>query len=407
MASSITTARWLVGLVTLATFINYVDRGTLATAAPLIKDELHLSNIQFGVVTSAFFWAYTPGQLLSSWLTERLNPYRALALGFTVWSAATALTGLANGFVALVLLRILLGLGESTAAPSGAKLVVDRVPASSFGIVSGIIGAGIAFGPSFGTLAGGQLMAHYGWRAMFAVFGVAALLWLWPWLAFSRASAALPRETEPVAAPSYIAILSQRSLWGGVFGHLTANYALYFLLSWLPLYLVKQRGFSIVEMAEVGSVVYAIYGVSSIGWGWLADRWIVAGTSLNTVRKTVICTGHFGLAFCLVGAALSGVPGSVIFLMVSGLFCGMIASSLAAITQTLAGPPAAAKWTGLQNMLANIAGIVAPIVTGFVVDSTGSFNIAFFVAAAVAIVGAAGWTLVIRRVEAVQWSTRR
>jgi MFS family permease len=312
------------------------------------------------------------------------------------------MTGLAGGFASLIALRILLGLGESTAAPSGAKLIVDNLPPARFGIVSGIIGAGIAFGPSFGTLTGGLLMARFGWRAMFLVFGVAALLWLVPWLRLARVVTPAAHEVELVP-PRFIEILSQRSLWGGTFGHITANYAFYFLLAWLPLYLVRERGFSLTEMAMIGAMVYGIYGLSAIGWGWIADRTIAQGRSLNAVRKTVIGTGHFGLAACLLGTAVSTATGAVAFLMIAGLFCGMIASTLAAITQTLAGTRAAARWTGLQNMLANIAGIAGPIITGIVVDKTGSFYVAFVLASVIAIVGAAGWLVIIRRVEPVAW----
>ena len=103
----------IVPLMALAVFINYVDRGNLATAAPLIKDELHLSASAFGVMTSAFFWTYTPCQLMAGWLTERFHPYKVLAVGLAMWSVATAATGLVTGFTALLLLRVLLGLGES------------------------------------------------------------------------------------------------------------------------------------------------------------------------------------------------------------------------------------------------------------------------------------------------------
>jgi len=397
------TAVWTIGLVAIATFINYVDRGLLGTAGPLLKHDLLLTNFGFGVVTSAFFWTYTPGQLLSAWVTERLGPHRTLALGFALWSLATALTGVAQTLWMLIALRLLLGLGESAAAPSGARLVVDAVPAARFGLTSGVIGAGIAMGPSFGTLTGGLLMVHYGWRVMFLVFGLVALLWLLPWQVLSRndrngqASAAQP------VPPPYPILLRQRRLWGAVMGHLMANYALYFLLAWLPLYLVKDRGLSLTEMAGLGGAVYGIYGVSAIATGWIADFAIARGIPLNRVRKTVIGLGHCGLALCLLGTVMSGRVGGIAFLLVSGLFCGLVASSLAAITQTMAGPRAAARWTGVQNMLANLAGIGSPIVTGALVDSTGSFTVAFAVAGLAALIGAIGWLFVIDRVEEVRW----
>lgn len=107
----------VVVLLALSVFINYVDRGNLATAGPLIKDELGLSATRFGLLVSVFFWTYTPAQILAGWLAEKINPYRTLALGLTLWAVATALTGLANGFAMLIALRLLLGLGESVAFP--------------------------------------------------------------------------------------------------------------------------------------------------------------------------------------------------------------------------------------------------------------------------------------------------
>jgi MFS family permease len=392
----------VVGLLTVAVFINYIDRGNLATAAPLLKHELHLTNTEFGLVTSAFFWAYTPGQLVAAWFVERINAYRALAAGFALWSIATALTGLANGLVSLIALRVLLGLGEASASPSGSKLLADHLPPARFGLAGGVLGAGIALGPSAGTLLGGLVMAWFGWRMLFALFGLAALAWLVPWLAVARHAEAQGAQAL-VKTRSYREIIAQRALWGCVLGHLMANFALYFLLAWLPLYLVSARGFTLVEMATIGGLVYAIYGISAIAVGAFADTLIASGTSLSVVRKATIAIGHVGLGICLAGAAFANRDASVVWLLVAGVFCGCIASSLLAITQTLAGPGAAAKWTGLQNMLANLAGIAGPVLVGYLVDVSGSFVLAFLFAGAAAMIGALGWTLVTPKVEPILW----
>ncbi len=394
----------LVTLLAVAIFINYIDRGNLSTAAPLIKDEMHLTTVQLGLLTSAFFWTYTPSQLLAAWLADRLNPYRTLALGFAVWCVATALTGFAGGFLSLLVLRFFLGLGESVAFPCTSKLMAKHVPASALGFANGFTQAGIGFGPAVGTLAGGLLMVHFGWRAMFAVFGIAALFWLWPWLQVTRKMRVPAAELETrESPPPFGAILSVRELWGCVIGHFTGNYTLYFVLAWLPLYLVKERGFSIVEMAEISGLAYAIFGISSLGAGWLADRWIASGAPINLVRKSTAIAGYLGIAICMIGVALGSKPAAIGFLLFSNVFSGFAGTSLWAITQTLAGPRAAARWVGLQNCLANFAGIVAPLVTGFIADRTGSFVDAFLVASAVSLTGAVGWGLVIRRVEPVNW----
>ena len=393
----------LVGLLAAAIFINYIDRGNLATAAPLIKDEFRLSNFQIGVMTSAFFWIYTPSQLLAGWLADRLNPYRALALGFAVWSAATALTGFAGGFGAFLALRLVLGLGESAAFPCMSKLLARHVPPASLGFANGFVVAGVSFGPAVGTLLGGLLIVQFGWRAMFVVFGLAALLWLWPWLLNAKAVPAEIRAHDEAPLPSFFKLLSLRSMWGAMVGHFASNYGLYFILSWLPLYLVKERGFSIVQMSELGAMIYCTAGTSSIVSGWLADRWIAWGASINMVRKAGCVVPHLVIAICFAGVAVGSQAVVIGCLFVFGLVSGAISTSLWSISQTLAGPAVAARWVGLQNAFANCAGIVAPLITGFVVDRTGSFADAFLFAGVVSLIGAIGWGVIVRRVEPVQW----
>jgi MFS family permease len=394
----------LVGLLATAIFINYVDRGNLATAAPLIKDELGLSNTEFGLLTSAFFWTYTPAMLLAGWLADRINPYRTLALGFAVWSVATALTGFVSGFLALFVLRFLLGLGESAAFPCSSKLMADHLPPHRLGAANGFLIAGVAWGPAFGTLAGGLLMAQFGWRVMFVVFGVIAIVWLWPWLALSRGAPVQAEHETGEPPPSFAAILSLRELWGATLGHFATNYVLYFVLSWLPLYLVKERGFSIEQMAEIGALVYGVFGISCIGFGWFSDRWIAAGASLDRVRKTIFVGGLVGISISLVGAAIGGTWLTIASLIFCGFCFGTNGPSLWSVTQTLAGSRAAARWVGIQNGMANFAGIIAPIVTGFVADRTGSFADAFYLASLMALLGALSWIALIRRVEPVRWA---
>lgn len=396
-------AATIVWLLAAAVFINYIDRGNLATAAPLIKDEFRLSNFQIGVMTSAFFWIYTPSQLLAAWLTDRLNPCRALALGFAIWSFATALTGLAGGFAAFLTLRLVLGLGESAAFPCISKLLARHLPPSSLGLANGFVNAGIWLGPAFGTLLGGLLIVHFGWRAMFVIFGVAALLWLWPWLLSATGTPAESQARDTAPLPSFSSLLSRRSMWGTMVGHFASNYGLYFILSWLPLYLVKERGFSIAQMSELGAMIYCVAGASAIVTGWLADRWIAWGAPLSTVRKTGCIIPHIAIAACFAGVAAGNQAAVIGCLFVFGLVSGSITTSLWSISQTLAGPVAAARWTGLQNGFANCAGIVAPLITGFVVDRTGSFVDAFLFAGAISLIGALSWGFMVGRVKPVQW----
>ncbi|HEX4159310.1 MAG TPA: MFS transporter [Rhizomicrobium sp.] len=393
----------VVALLAVAIFINYVDRGNLATAAPLMKDELHLTGSQIGLLFSAFYWTYIPSQILAGWLAERISAYRTLALGVAIWALATAATGLAAGFGVLIALRLILGVGESAAFPCSSKLLARHLPPQKLGVANGAIATGLALGPAFGTFAGGMLMAQLGWRAIFLTFGLASLLWLVPWLKATREVTLRGEETGHGSEPSFRELLSRRELWGACLGHFSSNYAFYFVISWLPLYLVKWRGFTVPEMATLAGVIYLVYAASAQVTGWLADFWMEKGASANRVRKTAIIASHAGLALAMFGCAFGNMAVCMGSLFLAGVSFGPGSANVFAIGQTLAGPRAAGKWVGVQNCLGNISGIVGPLITGFVIDRTGDFFWAFAAACAITLVGILAWGVIIPRVAPLAW----
>lgn len=392
----------VVALLTAAAFINYVDRGNLATAGPLIRGEFALSNAQLGVLLSAFFWTYTPSQLPAGWLAERLNAHRVLAAGLAVWGAATAVTGLATGFVMLLIIRVMLGFGESVMYPASFKILACDALDEQKGRANGFIAAGLLCGSAFGTLAGGLLMARFGWRMVFVAFGCASLLWLWPWI--KTPQTATPQGVRATrGGPSILMILGRRELWGSCLGQFCEAYALYLVLSWLPVYLVKERGFSIPAMAQFGAAVYALSALASVLTGWVSDRWLSAGASSNRVRKTALITGFAGIALCMSACALAGPIGSLLAMAGCGVSLGILIPAFYVTVQTLAGPEASGRWMGVQNFFANFAGITAPVITGVVVDRTGAFSAGFLIAAVLAIVGMIAYGLIVRRIEPIDW----
>ena len=178
---------------------------------------------------------------------------------------------------------------------------------------------------------------------------------------------------------------------------------LYLILSWLPVYLVKTHGLTMAQMAQLGAGVYALAAATSVLSGWASDRWLKAGASSNRVRKTALLTGLAALAACLSVCAFAGPLGTLSALAGCGLGLGMLVPAIFASAQTLAGPGAAARWMGVQNFSANLAGISAPVITGVVVDRTGSFSSAFLIAAAVALVGMLAYGVIVRRIETIDW----
>jgi len=392
----------LLFLLSLSVFINYVDRGNLSVAAPLLKGELNLSASQLGVLLGAFFWTYMALMIVSGWLVDRFHVGRVLAVGFAVWSLATGLTGLAHGFTTLLICRMLLGAGESVAFPSYGKILARHVPQEHRGLANAIITCGMTLGPAVGTLGCGRLMATYGWRPVFVVLGFVSLIWVGPWIRWMpKAPADLERSVCPASVGE---ILRRRAFWGAALGHFCLNYPLYLMIVWLPYYLVSERHLSMKQMAEEGALFYLMYAIASPILAWIADHFVRTGMSANFVRKLSMAIGHVVVAAGLLGCCAAGsAHASFIFLMITGAACGFAGPNTFLFAQTFAGPAVAGRWTGLQNCFANLAGVVVAPLTGLVVDCTGEFWWAFVVAAAITLLGGVSWVFLTGPLRQLEW----
>ena len=392
----------VLALLGISVFINYVDRGNLSIAAPMLKDELGLSASHLGILLSAFFWTYACLQPVTGWLVDRLNVNWVIAGGFFLWSCATAGTGLVHAFATLLVLRLILGIGESVAYPSYSKIIALNFPEEHRGLANAVISAGLTLGPGFGILMGGMLMARFGWRPFFIVLGLISLLWLVPWVRYMpEAPRSIQKDSQ--GAPSLPEFLRLRSAWGTCFGLFCSNYVNYFLITWLPFYLVRGRHFTMDNMAKIGGTAYLLGAGCATAAGWLSDRWISAGGTPTRVRKTFVAGGIVGAGACLALSAASGPVLCIAMVVLGVIFFGIGSSNIWAITQTLAGPQAAGRWTGFQNFVGNLAGVVAPAITGFVLDRTGHFSWAFAILLVVTLAGATSWIFLVGRVEQVVW----
>lgn len=395
----------LIVLLGAALMINYVDRGTISTAAPLLERQLDLTPSQLGWVLSAFFWAYVPSQPLMGWFTDRLGAARVLAAGFALWSVATVLAGLSAGVAALVGARLLMGVGESVTYPSALALLAQRVTDRHRARATSVLQLGGMVGPALGTFLGGMIMVRFGWRAMFISLGLASLVWLVPWSRQLRSAPAAARAVSTAAGPSFVDILRQRGLWGTVLGNFCSNYAFYFVFTSLPLYLVHERGLSLLSMTRLTSGFFLIDSLSVLATGWLLDAWIRRGASANRAYKSALVLSAAGVGACLLASGGAALTGAVVLLLAAAVMDGVNAPAVCSLVQHFAGPLASGRWMGVQNAVSNVAGMVAPVVTGYLVEATGHYSAALWLAGVVALLGLVGWLLIVPPVRPVAWGS--
>jgi ACS family D-galactonate transporter-like MFS transporter len=399
----------IVFLLALSVFINYIDRSNLSIAAPLLQVELGLSNWQLGKLLSVFFWTYGCMQVPAGWVVDRFEVKWVFAAGFFVWSAATATTAALHGFAAWVAIRIILGIGESIAFPAYSKILGSGYfTETRRGFANAAIMAGLSLGPAVGMLVGGTAVGRFGWRPFFLVLGLLSLLWLIPWLVW------MPTGTTSTAPTSeskvgILDIFRERAAWGTFLGQICINYTLYFLVAWLPFYLVRGRNLSMNQMARVGGLIFLFAAVSAILSGKLSDRWIASGASATRVRKTLLGGGMTGLGVFLIAAAVAPDSTFIWLLAAAGVCLGVNGAHCWAVTQTLAGPRVSGRWTGVQNFVGNFGGAFAPAITGYLLNRLGRFYWPFLIAGVFSWIGALAWVFVVGPIEPVEWEkkTRR
>ena len=410
---------WIVvALLVVSVVINYVDRSNLSLAVPILEKQFSISAYRAGELLAAFFWTYALVQLfgLAGWLADHFHAGWVLFLGYLLWSLATAATGLTASFAALFAFRLLLGIGESVAYPCYSRIFAT-MPQEHRGRANSLIDAGTKLGPAAGAFVGGIVLVHFGWRMLFLFFGMGALLWLplWYWAMphgpvnhapepVNEKIEGAPSHDPPVPSLSILAILRLPCAWGSFIGHFCGNYFYYFLLAWLPAYLMQEQHLSIGAMSRLTSLIFTAIACSTLVCGFASDRLIAKGVSPSIVRRG-LATGGLVVASALIPFSMvRGHPLLAMGLMfLAAVGQGAYTSNHWAVTQTLAGPVMAGRWSSLQNGFANFSGIAAPWLTGLILQREGSMRLAFTVTGVVTLIGGVTFGLLVRRVEQVDW----
>jgi MFS family permease len=392
--------RWgIIGLLFVASLINYLDRATISVALPLISVSLNLAAASKGLLLSAFFFSYALMQVPVGWCADRYNLRWIYSGLFALWSFACGLTGLAGSLGVLIAFRVMLGIGESIYLPGGTKIVSVLFEPRERGLPSGIFDSGTRAGLFLGAPVVAWLIFLLGWRKMFFLVGFSALAWLIPWwFVFpAQLSGRRPGADASGAPESFWTVLKHlrsRDLIGICLGFFCFDYYWYLLVTWLPDYLVTVRHLTILKAGLYAALPYFVWGVSEPIGGWIADRLIVMGWDETRSRKWLI-TVAFASGLLLIPAARVESAHSAILFIMGGSLVGLATGNLFAILQSCAPPEEVGVWTGFENFAGNVGGVIAPTATGFLIARTGSYLPGFALAALVLLTGLLAYWFVV------------
>ena len=405
---------WIALLLFALATINYVDRVTLSFAAGPIAKEYGLNSVALGYLFSSFLWTYTLGLIPMGLLVDRFGAKRVAGFGLGLWSVATATTGLASGFATLLATRLAMGAGEASSNPAGARVIREWMPAGERGAMNAVFNSGAYAGPAICALVAGPTIAMFGWRALFFVAGGIGAVWLFCWLTFFTR----PEDARWLAQGERTKILAERTgntavagaprglvrllaagptLWGLALTMGCNVYSQYLFLTWLPTYLQTTKGLTLAKTGLYAAIPYAAAAVLCILIGRVSDR-LLKGDVGRGRRRSVIAATMMLAAVILLAPVVDNV--AIILLLVSVSLTGIAATTsltFSLVNDLLPDPRDIGVAMAFVVVGGNVFGLMAPIVTGYVIALTGSYDVAFIVAGVLLICGSASVLTLTRR----------
>lgn len=399
---------WIaVFLFTLA-MINYMDRIALSIAAKPIAAEFNLSSVGMGYLFSSFIWSYALFLIPVGLLIDRYGAKRIGGIGIFVWSAATALTGAAGSFVSLLTARLVMGAGESVSNPVGAKVIREWIPSQERGTITAVFNSGSYAGPAICSIVLAMLVASVGWRWSFVIAGGIGFAWLLAWYFFygkpedvkwlsdaerktiveSRSGS--KQSTDQVNAYGLKRLLKTPTLWGLALTQGCNVYTQYLFLTWLPSYLQEERHLTLAKSGLITAIPYAAAVVLCIGLGKLSDWYLKRGGGVSSGKRRNVIALSMVIASCILLVPFADSTTALV--VISSLTLAGIASTtslnFSLLNDLLPSAGDVGRAVAFIVVGGNLFGVAAPIVTGYVVAATGSYNWAFLIAGILLVAGA-------------------
>jgi MFS family permease len=403
---------WFVSLILLGAVVNYLDRSNLSIANPLIAKEYGLNPLQMGLLMSAFLWPYALANLPAGWLVDKFGPKKMFGWACGLWSAITIVTAFSTSYSFFYSLRMLLGISESPFFPAGVKAIDKWFTKEDRGTPIAVINTGSQISNGIAPPLLTALMLAYSWKVMFIIIGVAGLIVLALWLmsyhdpetesdVVVKAESDIQNSqvTEDKAKVGWGDLFKYKSTWYMIIGNFGLIYTMWVYLTWLPGYLVTGRGLSILKTGWIASIPFLV-GIIGVPLGGIISDYFIKNKGYVPIkaRKIPLVCGA-----CVAAVAVIPVPYvSDIHTCIALLSLGYFAASVpTGVMWTLATDVAPKNMVASLGAIQNFGGFIgaacAPIITGAIVQTTGSFEYAFLVGALFLIISAISYGVFLQK----------
>ncbi len=400
---------WILILLSLGVLIAYADRASLS-AALANKSFVHafaMNDVDRGWLGSAIFWSYALMQLPMGWAVDRYGVKWPYAISFALWCFATAAAGFTNSFAALFMMRFIVGGAEAAVMPASYRWMRENLPERHMGSAIGIFTVGNKIGTAIGAPAAAWLIMRYDWRWMFLLTGGLGLVWLAPWLVCVRND--FPARADRAAAIARAATVPFRNIiaspvvWGAVIGNFCYSYFTFYCMTWMPAYLVEQRGLSLEKSAIYTLFSFGGIAIVTVIAGWVADRLIERGADAVRTRKIFVVAGYAGGSTVLLGAYAASLEWALFWNIFSLSCLGLASANNLALTKvTLVPAPAVGRVVGVQHVAAGVSGGVAASLSGWLLHVSGNYTLPMIAIVGFLALGALSTIILLRR----EWSPK-